>query len=110
MACLALAGHEAQVYFGEDRSPQQQRVGSVLRRAQKAFGSVHPSSDARQLRREGVLAIGWQRLMRIEALTREDLHITCNNSLVAFLAIDKSAILGLLHAPSGGAEGVRWAS
>lgn len=110
MACLAPAGHEVQIYFGEDRSPQQQKVEATLRRAQRALGSMHPFLEARQLRREGVLAIGWQRLMRIEAPTRDDLAVTWNNALVASLAIDKAAILALLQAPAGGAEGVRWAS
>lgn len=64
MNLIPPAGHDAQVYFGEDRSLQQQRVEATLRRAQRAIGTVHPQLDARQLRREGVLAIGWQRLRR----------------------------------------------
>lgn len=81
-----------------------------MRRAQRAITSVHPQLDARQLRREGVLAIGWQRLLRVEAPTREHTIITWNASLVASLAVDKPAILAILQAPAGGAEGVRWAS
>lgn len=96
MPITALAGHKAQVYFGEDCSPQQQKVEARLRRTQRAMSTAHPRLG------EGTLSIGLQRLLRVEAPIREWTWISWNSELVAQQAIDKADVC--LNAPAGGAD------
>lgn len=62
LAAYGMQRPRVQVYLSEYRPPRQQKVEALLRRAQLAIVSVHPNTDSRQLRREGVPSLGWQRL------------------------------------------------
>ena len=60
-------GARARLHLGPDKNPRQIRTEILLRRCRAAISEAHPTLRLFGDRERGVLSIGWDKILRIEA-------------------------------------------
>lgn len=105
----ALGGGPTPLYVHEDKSQQQLRVEALLRRAEHIIRDLLPGQQVRQLRREGVLAVGCRKLLRVVVPTHDEARLELNLAATA-LDVDRSVVVGRMEGSAMDAEEVVWCS
>lgn len=98
------------MYAEVDKGPQQVKIEAMLRRAFHAAKRVQPGVDFRAIKKDGVVCVGWQRILRVRAPERDSVVYEWNLVAVANLNIRKDAILAdIASADSAGSSAaVEW--
>lgn len=92
------AGADTRMYVEADEGPRQIKVEAPLRRALRAAHRIQPALDWRPIKKDGVLTIGWQRVLRLRAIDGDNVVNDWNAAAVAALGVRKDTILAEIAA------------
>lgn len=104
-------GASLPLYVHPDKSPQQNKIEALCRRAARAIKEVHPTMAPHLLRASGVVSVQWQKLLRIRAPTWHEAILEFNESAVASLRIDRQRVAAIIDVSGAAAtDFVEWTS
>lgn len=97
----AAAGGTSPIFLGEDKSPQQTKVEQATKRLLGIVKECHPSPEWRFLRREGAIAHGWTRVVRVVAPSRNECKLEWDHNAATEIDIVEKEVSDKFGTGSG---------